>query len=387
MYFYIGKIQFFATVKIELAVNPFTQVPSKEMSRTLLPVFSKYSLDLNLDAKEPVENFSFLTDASTRYDYEAFRAGLDGIPGSREYLKGYTVPEGSRPFFDSMGNQIMCAAGDHHSGASGTGLGWSYKQLLNDWDGWVKAVKFSQAKRKYNNSQIERPSTWQFANSTSEEGKKKGLDALRAQFNLTYSDEEIALMVRELISEFNENSRLEMLEYEQERFNDRIEVLEHHYKHPERWDDYGEGKLNSALFGRIQGITEEMFVSMEKKYPHYRAHIRDLKTPHVPRCACGACHNKRVANGTQAEYETWVHAEAAAVLSRPPRSSVSVNPMMALLSAGAKADSAIASARNMPEGDSEMGFLKNLFQTVQGVKFDDKCPHDLPFYACMSCSH
>ena len=32
-------------------------------------------------------------------------------------------------------------------------------------------------------------------------------------------------------------------------------------------------------------------------------------------------------------------------------------------------------------------FIKNLFQTVQGVKYDDRCPHGLPYYACMSCSH
>ena len=356
------------------------------MSRTLLPVFSKYSLGLNLDAKEPVEDFSFLSDAYTRSDYEAFRAGLDGIPGSREYLKSYEVPEGGHSFFDPMGNKIMCAAGGHHSGASASCLGWSYKNLLNDWDGWVKAVKLSQAKRQYENAQIERPSTWQFANSTSEEGKKKGLDALRAEFNLTYSDEEIALMVRELIAEFNENSRLRILEEEEERFNGRISVLEHHYKNPTRWDDCGEGKLKSALFGSIHGITEPMFVAMEKKHPDYRAHISDIKTPHVPRCACGICYRKRLANGTQEEYSALVHAEAAAVLSRPPR-SVTANPMMALLSAADGADSAIAQARKMPEGDSEMGFLKNLFQTVQGVKFDDKCPHDLPFYACMSCSH
>lgn len=38
-------------------------------------------------------------------------------------------------------------------------------------------------------------------------------------------------------------------------------------------------------------------------------------------------------------------------------------------------------------GETELGFLKNLFQEVQGVKYDSKCPHALPFYACMSCSH
>jgi hypothetical protein len=36
---------------------------------------------------------------------------------------------------------------------------------------------------------------------------------------------------------------------------------------------------------------------------------------------------------------------------------------------------------------TELDLVKGLFQTVQGVKFDDKCPHGDPFYACMSCSH
>jgi len=52
-----------------------------------------------------------------------------------------------------------------------------------------------------------------------------------------------------------------------------------------------------------------------------------------------------------------------------------------LLVAATKAD------KGGPGGESELDFLKNLFQTVQGVKHDDKCPHGLPFYACMSCSH
>jgi len=41
----------------------------------------------------------------------------------------------------------------------------------------------------------------------------------------------------------------------------------------------------------------------------------------------------------------------------------------------------------MPGGEAELGFLKDLFQRVQGVKYDATCPHGEPFYACMSCSH
>jgi hypothetical protein len=52
-----------------------------------------------------------------------------------------------------------------------------------------------------------------------------------------------------------------------------------------------------------------------------------------------------------------------------------------------KAAEGMAAAAAMPGGDTEDGFAKNLFQTIQGVKHDDKCPHGIPYYACMSCSH
>ena len=58
-----------------------------------------------------------------------------------------------------------------------------------------------------------------------------------------------------------------------------------------------------------------------------------------------------------------------------------------LFSAASKADTALAAASAMPGGKTELGFVKNLFETLQGVKHDSKCPHGLPFYACMSCSH
>ena len=32
-------------------------------------------------------------------------------------------------------------------------------------------------------------------------------------------------------------------------------------------------------------------------------------------------------------------------------------------------------------------FIKHLFKVVQGVNHDALCPHGLPYYACMSCSH
>ena len=50
-------------------------------------------------------------------------------------------------------------------------------------------------------------------------------------------------------------------------------------------------------------------------------------------------------------------------------------------------DKKIIMARAMSGGHTDSGFAKNLFQTVQGVRYDSLCPHGDPFYACMSCSH
>ena len=44
-------------------------------------------------------------------------------------------------------------------------------------------------------------------------------------------------------------------------------------------------------------------------------------------------------------------------------------------------------ANEMSNAKSDSDLAKSLFLRVQGVNFDDKCPHALPFYACMSCSH
>lgn len=61
----------------------------------------------------------------------------------------------------------------------------------------------------------------------------------------------------------------------------------------------------------------------------------------------------------------------------------SINPM---IETALKADSVIA-AKAMHGGNTQDGFVKNLFQSVQGVKYDARCPHGLPYYACMSCTH
>jgi hypothetical protein len=81
----------------------------------------------------------------------------------------------------------------------------------------------------------------------------------------------------------------------------------------------------------------------------------------IDKCACSKCHKTRVANGTQDAYMAKLRAETDKVLG-----SLVTKPSSGKL-----------------DGD----FVKNLFKSVQGVNYDDKCPHALPYYACMSCSH
>lgn len=103
----------------------------------------------------------------------------------------------------------------------------------------------------------------------------------------------------------------------------------------------------------------------------------DSMKSHLANCACGACHNKRVANGTQEAYERELRAATDKVLKSV---AVQVHPQTTI-------NTLVSATKAMPGGETDLGFAKNLFQTVQGVKFDDKCPHGSPFYACMPCSH
>jgi len=118
---------------------------------------------------------------------------------------------------------------------------------------------------------------------------------------------------------------------------------------------------------------------------------------HVVNCACGSCYHKRVAEGTQDAYLASLRAETDKILAKtlytgtfsPKDSSIggARSPIEGILAAARHADDAIAEAKKMPGGSTDDGFVKNLFKTVQGVEFDSKCPHGLPFYACMPCSH
>jgi hypothetical protein len=103
--------------------------------------------------------------------------------------------------------------------------------------------------------------------------------------------------------------------------------------------------------------------------------------PHLTDCACGVCHRARVANGTQDAYMARLTAETDRVLAREFQTD--------RYTSSASIDGMLGTAHPMHASRSGLDddFVKNLFKAVQGVEYDSKCPHGLPFYACMPCSH
>ena len=99
------------------------------------------------------------------------------------------------------------------------------------------------------------------------------LNEYREKYKVSYDDETMIQMLDALIDEKDVDRQEEQNTVSREIFEGRIQVLEHHYEYPSRWNDSPSG---SVLFGSPRNITEEMIVQMEKKYPNYRAHIAAL---------------------------------------------------------------------------------------------------------------
>lgn len=121
------------------------------------PAFSQ--LVACVDKKEQFETFDWLPiheinlyGKSEREYFEDCREALDRVEGSREWLKAY---EGS---FTSESGDIYWKIVDQmmkdHSGFSGPATLWSYKMLLNDWDGWVFKQKKRRALALYKKQQV-----------------------------------------------------------------------------------------------------------------------------------------------------------------------------------------------------------------------------------------
>jgi hypothetical protein len=247
-------------------------------TRTLLPVWNVYKQGLNLDVKEPLENFDWMGEDSDKNEYLAAKAALDSTPGSREYLKDYPPPKrGTSSFADSFGGSLLSKFGSHHSGASVVCLARMYQLLLNDWDGFVLGQKTRAARDNYLEKQLEMSDLWRYSNTrmmlSTVRVNPMLLNEYREKYKISYDDDTMIQMLDALINEKDIDRLEEQNTVSREIFEGRIQVLEHHYEYPARWNDSPSG---SVLFGSPRNITEEMFVQMEKKYPNYRAHIAAL---------------------------------------------------------------------------------------------------------------
>jgi len=227
------------------------------MFRTLLPVFK---ISYGVEQKEPLEDFSWIKH--DKEDYELAKLALDTTPGSRDYLKNYTFNKyvSSMPFSDPVGLSLLSKFGDHHSGSSVTILAWSYKSALNDWDSFVYKTKEYYALKDYKEKQLNEADLLTYRTP----------DALRAAFNLRYTDTEITQMVRDLKEEIQQNKEAKKLQEKKEYLDSRIDILIHHYEHPSRWFDSVNG---SSLFGSPENITHEMLEHMTELYPDYLSHV------------------------------------------------------------------------------------------------------------------
>jgi len=110
--------------------------------------------------------------------------------------------------------------------------------------------------------------------------------------------------------------------------------------------------------------------SNEYKYSH-----------NVDTCACGNCHKSRVDSGTQDAYEKRIRAKVNEVL----KDKQEHKPFVCQC-ANCKGFTANKAAVSKESHGKQLEDAKAIFAAM-GTPFDSKCPHGLPFYACMPCSH
>jgi len=246
------------------------------MSHTLLPPWSLYKENIGVYAKEEPETFHWIP--YDRRDYEAARDALDSTPGAREWLKNYEKPADGFSFSDPFGYALLCKFGDWHSGASVTFIAHQYQRLLNDWGGFVLAIKERHARKMYDANQMTSAEITDFIRTCEayeEEGHHAVFNRLCATYNIDPSQGRasiISTFYDVLAEQKVEDEKLAYLE-ELRRFNEDIETLEFIYAHPQRWYDHGRSLLRCSLFGSITNITDDMFAEMEARHPGYKVHI------------------------------------------------------------------------------------------------------------------
>jgi hypothetical protein len=240
------------------------------MARTLLPIWKIYKQTLGLDVKEPADTFDWIT-GNTRDDYNRMRDVVNAT-GGREWLMAYDGVEKLNRI--PIADTILSSCGNHHSGSSACSILMCYKWALEDWDSTVAKWKEAQAKEDYDNKQLSREEVCHYNNSKwphSTFNHKQILADICESAGLT-ADLARPMMEARML-ELEDECRVAVAADEKRRFDERIDVLEHHYNFPARWNDKKHG---SALFGSPRSITDEMMVVMEARYPGYKKHIDSI---------------------------------------------------------------------------------------------------------------
>ena len=229
------------------------------------PIWSIYKQTCGLDVKEPFDTFDWLT-GQTRNDYNSMRDAVNKA-GGREWLMSYDGAENLHNI--PIACRILSMAGTHHSGSSVTSLLQNYKAALEDWDATVARWKTLQAKEEYDKKQISRDEVYNYYNSW-----RPGniLATICEKSGLT--EDVVRPMLDARKKELEDEFKVSAAHAEKRRFDDQIDLLEHHYKFPHRWHD---NEYGSSLFGSLNSITPAMMAVMEARYPGYKKHIADIR--------------------------------------------------------------------------------------------------------------
>jgi hypothetical protein len=264
------------------------------MSTIYIGGWARFRQECDVTKKEAFEDFSWMAQQESTFnnfrwtindpsDFEDCRDALKRVEGGTEYLKNYEPLEEGEGinFNDPIGEQIKL--GSHHSGGSYYSMLWTYKALLNDWDGWVLAQKERGAFEAYRKIQVKpevitslyyRAKRFLDGNSPPFPVVESELLESAAQWGLKGGIEEIYPILSHLFTEHMARTALEAEHYKKRRHHDLVGGLKWKYKHPSRWFDTPWGSSISPT--TPASITEEAFQEMEAKYPGYRAHIQKV---------------------------------------------------------------------------------------------------------------
>jgi len=238
--------------------------------------WARFREESGVTKKEPMEEFSWMGSAAS--DYEDCRDALARVKGAREYIKTYVAAEEGINFNDPLGMQIELHS--LHSGASATGMLWSYKNLLNHWDSWVLAQKERVAYQEYTKIQAkEGDITMLYWSSEQLMGGNRGRFPVdedeflqRAQkFGLQGGVQDFYPILKHLYLENMARMALQAQEQKKQQHAMLIDGLKWKYKHPIRWFDTPYG--STIMPTTPQFITPEALEEMEGLYPGYRKHI------------------------------------------------------------------------------------------------------------------